>query len=99
MAKVLRCKDVVKRIPFKGMVPAFMVIALILFPLLASADEDPCHETGIYMANQTMDYGFMVFTEWWGMQHICHRSPYYHKTGRYAHYLQGHDLQNRVLLQ
>ena len=48
-------RSIVKRIPFKGMVPAFMVIALFLFPLLASAEEDPCHETGIYMANQTMD--------------------------------------------
>jgi hypothetical protein len=34
-------QSIVKRIPFKGMVPAFMVIALTLFPLLASADEDP----------------------------------------------------------
>ena len=31
-----------------------MVIALILFPLLASADEDPCREMGIYIGNQTM---------------------------------------------
>jgi len=31
-----------------------MVIALILFPLLASADEDPCRETGIYIGNQTI---------------------------------------------
>ena len=46
---------IVKRVQFKGMVPAFMVIALILFPLLASADEDPCRETGIYIANQAMD--------------------------------------------
>jgi len=29
-----------------------MVIALILFPLLASADEDPCVKTGIYILNQ-----------------------------------------------
>jgi hypothetical protein len=45
---------IVKRIPFKGMVPAFMVIALTLFPLLALADGDPCHEIGIYIGNQTM---------------------------------------------
>ena len=51
MAKVLCCRDVVKRIPFKGMTPAFMVIALTLFPLLASADEDLCRETGIYIMN------------------------------------------------
>ena len=44
-----------KRIQFKGMVPAFMVIALTLFPLLVSADEDPCREMGIYIGNQTMD--------------------------------------------
>ena len=31
-----------------------MVIALILFPLLASADEDPCREMSIYIGNQTM---------------------------------------------
>jgi hypothetical protein len=35
------------------MVFTFMVIALTLFPLLASAEEDPCHETGIYVLNQT----------------------------------------------
>jgi hypothetical protein len=35
------------------MLPAFMAIALTLFPLLASADEDPCRETGIYILNQT----------------------------------------------
>ena len=51
MAKVPRCRDVVKRIPFKGMIPTFMVIALTLFPLLASADEDLCRETGIYIMN------------------------------------------------
>jgi len=36
------------------MVPALMVIALTLFPLVTSADEDPCRERGIYIANQTM---------------------------------------------
>jgi hypothetical protein len=45
---------IVKRIQFQGMVPAFMVIALTLFPLLASAGEDPCRETGIYIGNQTL---------------------------------------------
>ena len=45
--------SLVKGFPFKGMVPALMVIALTLFPLLASADEDPCRETGIYILNQT----------------------------------------------
>ena len=45
---------IVKRIPFRGIIPALMVIALILFPLLASADEDPCRETGIYIGNQTI---------------------------------------------
>jgi hypothetical protein len=45
---------IVKRIPFRGIVLALMVIALTLFPLLASADEDPCHEMGIYIGNQTM---------------------------------------------
>jgi hypothetical protein len=43
---------IVKRIQFKGMVPAFMVIALTLFPLLALADEDTCRESGIYIGNQ-----------------------------------------------
>jgi hypothetical protein len=45
---------IVKRIPFRGIVPALMVITLILFPLLASADEDPCREMGIYIMNQTI---------------------------------------------
>ena len=45
---------IVKRIQFQGMVSALMVIALVLFPLLASADEDPCREMGIYIGNQTM---------------------------------------------
>jgi len=45
---------IVKRIPFQGVVPALIIIALILFPLLASADEDPCREMGIYIGNQTM---------------------------------------------
>jgi hypothetical protein len=36
------------------MVPAFMVIALTLFPLLASAEEDSCREIGICIGNQTM---------------------------------------------
>ena len=43
---------IVKRIPFRGIIPALMVIALILFPLLASAEEDPCREMGIYIGNQ-----------------------------------------------
>ncbi len=46
---------IVKRIQFKGMVLAFMIIALTLIPLLAFADEGTCRETGIYIANQTMD--------------------------------------------
>jgi hypothetical protein len=45
---------VVKKIPLRGMVSALMVIALTLFPLLTSADEDPCRERGIYIGNQTM---------------------------------------------
>ena len=47
-------RSIVKRIPFKGMVPASMVFALTLFPLLVSADEDACRETGIYILNQMM---------------------------------------------
>ena len=48
-------RSIIKRIPFQGMVPAFMVIALALtlFPLLASGDEDPCRETGIRILNMT----------------------------------------------
>ena len=44
---------ILKKIPFRTMVSAFMVIALTFFPLLASADEDSCRETGIYIGNQT----------------------------------------------
>jgi len=46
-------RSIVKRIPFKGMIPAFMVIALTLFALLGSADEDACRKTGIYILNQS----------------------------------------------
>jgi hypothetical protein len=42
----------VKRILFKGKVHTFLIIALTLFPLLASGDEDHCRETGIYISNQ-----------------------------------------------
>jgi len=45
---------IIKRIPFQGVVSALMIIALTLFPVLASADEDPCREMGIYIGNQTM---------------------------------------------
>ena len=44
---------ILKRIPFQGMIRALMIIALTLFPLLASAGEDPCREMGIYIGNQT----------------------------------------------
>jgi hypothetical protein len=42
-----------KRIPSGGMVPVFLVVALILSPFRVSADDDPCRETGIYILNQT----------------------------------------------
>jgi hypothetical protein len=45
---------IVNRVLFQGTVPALIVIALTLFPVLASADEDPCREVGIYIGNQTM---------------------------------------------
>jgi hypothetical protein len=48
-------RSILKRIQSQGMVSVFMVIALTLFPLLASADEDPCREMGIYIGNQAMD--------------------------------------------
>lgn len=41
------------RINFR-MISALMIIALTLSPVLASADEDPCREMGIYIGNQTM---------------------------------------------
>ena len=47
--------SIIRRILFQRMLSAFMVIVLILFPLWASADEDPCRETGIYIGNQAMD--------------------------------------------
>src|SRR5512136_1831219 len=47
-------RSIVKRVPFQGIVLALMSVALILFPPLASAGEDPCRETGIYIGNQTM---------------------------------------------
>ena len=45
---------IVKRTLFYGTVPVLIVIALTLFPVLASADEDPCREKGIYIGNQTV---------------------------------------------
>jgi len=51
---LLLTRFMVKRIPFHGMISALMVITLTLFPVWASADEDPCRETGIYIGNQTM---------------------------------------------
>ena len=45
---------VVKRILFQRTVSTLMVTALTLFPVLASANEDPCREKGIYIGNQTM---------------------------------------------
>jgi len=50
----LSTRSIVKRIPFHGVLPALMIIALTFFPLLASAGEDPCSEMGIYIGNQTM---------------------------------------------
>jgi len=44
---------IVKSIPFWGIVAALMVMALTLFPLSVSADEDPGCEMGIYIGNQT----------------------------------------------
>ena len=43
-----------KNIPFQAIIPALLVIVLTLFPLSASAQEDSCVETGIYVGNQTM---------------------------------------------
>ncbi len=47
-------RSILRRIPFQGVVPTLMIIALALFPLLTSASEDPCRETGVYIGNQTM---------------------------------------------
>ncbi len=44
----------VKRIPFQGTVLVLLVVVLVLFPLLASAEEDSCREAGITVGNQTM---------------------------------------------
>ena len=45
---------IVNRILFQKVLSTLAVIALILIPLLAWADEDTCRETGIYIGNQTM---------------------------------------------
>ena len=42
-----------KGIPFKIMIPVCMAMTLMLFPSWASADEDPCSKTGIYVLNQS----------------------------------------------
>src|SRR5574341_612018 len=47
-------RSILKRIPFQGVIPALVIIALTLFPLLTTAGEDPCRGTGIYIGNQTM---------------------------------------------
>ena len=54
MGKVLRWRDVTKRIPYQRMVPALMVIFLTFFPVWALSDEDACREIGIYIGNQAM---------------------------------------------
>ena len=56
-------RSIIKRIPFQGMVPAFMVFALTLFPLLASADEDPCRKTGVFILNQTQVHHWFTRNE------------------------------------
>ena len=56
-------RSIAKRILFKGMVPAFMAIALTLFPLLASADEDHCRKTGITILNQTQVHHWFTRNE------------------------------------
>jgi hypothetical protein len=44
----------VARGPFQKILPILIAMALTSFPLLALAEEDPCQEKGIYIANQTM---------------------------------------------
>jgi hypothetical protein len=44
----------VKRSPLQKMLPVLIAIAFTLSPLFASAEEDACRETGIYIGNQTM---------------------------------------------
>jgi hypothetical protein len=46
---------IVNRILLRKILSTLAVIALTLIPLLALADEVTCRETGIYIANQTMD--------------------------------------------
>jgi hypothetical protein len=46
---------IVNRILLQKILSTLAVIALTLIPLLALADEVTCRETGIYIANQTMD--------------------------------------------
>jgi hypothetical protein len=45
------------------MVSGLVVIALSLFPLSASADDDPCRETGIYILNQTQVHQWFTRNE------------------------------------
>jgi hypothetical protein len=42
-----------KRILFQGILFLLMVFTMTLFPLWSAADEDPCSEMGIYIANHT----------------------------------------------
>ena len=62
---------ILKRIPFRRLLPALLVIALNLFPLLASAGEDPCSETGIYIRNST--YRHLWYTRNGGPCTMWHR--------------------------
>jgi hypothetical protein len=50
----LSTRSIGKRIAFQRMFPALIAIAMALFPLLVSADEDSCREMGIVAGNQTM---------------------------------------------
>ncbi len=44
---------IVKRLLFQGVLCSFMVFSIVLSPLCAAAEEDPCGETGMYIGNQT----------------------------------------------
>jgi hypothetical protein len=49
----LSTRFIIRRMPFQIIFFISVVISMTLYPLLSTADEDPCRETGMYIRNGT----------------------------------------------
>jgi hypothetical protein len=69
----------VTRLIFQGIFFFIMVISLTFFPLVSSADDDPCHDAGIYVGNHTMlDLWYSLNggpCTFWGHEHLLILKP------------------------